>query len=283
MRRADGCVRGRRAASAGRAAVGALSGSERGGRCVRRPSGCASIVAGAPELGVSPTWGSRWRAARCSSIGRWCWAATREELLGWSEALADGRTRGGRGRGCRRLRLVRAGVPVHRPGCSAGGYGPRAVRGVPGVQGRAWTRCARSWTAHLGCSLREVVFAGEELVDAEASAWIGRDAVTQAGAVRARGGAVQAGRELGRASRLPGRPFDRRAGGGARGGRVLAGGCVRAGRGARAADGRAARGRRDGRRSQASEEEVARDARGLRGPGGAGGGQRSRRGGGLRR
>ena len=74
----------------------------------------------------------------------------------------------------------------------------------------------------------------------------GSDGVYPGGAVRARGGVVPAGRGVGRAARLPDGPFDRRAGGGARGGGVLARGRLYAGGGSWAVDGGAAGGWCDG-------------------------------------
>ena len=123
--------------------------------------------------------------------------------------------------------------------------------------GTRWRRCARILDGLVELDgvpgLREVLFSPEG--PPRRSCWT--DAVRAGGAVRVGGGAVPAGRVVGRAARLRGWPLDRGAGGGARGRGVLAAGRVRARGGAGAADGGAAGGWRDGR------------GRGLRG-GGAG-------------
>ena len=80
-------------------------------------------------------WAGRWRLpGRCSSTGRWCWARTgRSCWRGWRRWRRASRRRAW----CRVVRGAagQVGVRVHRAGRAAGGDGPGAVRGVPGVRG----------------------------------------------------------------------------------------------------------------------------------------------------
>ena len=161
-----------------RASVGELASSVdascgRSRRGCSRPGSEPALRAQARRLHRAPRWrrrasscsdvGSRWPAARRSSIARWCSGESASAAARALEALAARRAVGRRDQ--RRRRRAGAGGQRWRS-CSpararSGGMGRELYEAFPVFRRRLRRGVRRRWIAHLERSLREVVFAGE--------------------------------------------------------------------------------------------------------------------------
>ena len=198
----------------------------------RRRSGCADSPptrSSTRATSASRSRGARrWRIARSCSAGtgrlcsrvwrRWLWASRRRT---WSREGRGGRRRGPRSCSPARERRERvwAVSSTRRSPCS----------------GRGWRRSARTLDEHLERSVREVLFAPSE--GTPAAELLGDTMFAQTGLFALEVALFALLESWGvRPDYLVG-PFDRRAGRGVRGGRVLARGRLPAGGGSRSADG----------------------------------------------
>ena len=118
------------------------------------------------------------------------------------------------------------------------GMGRELYEAFPGVRERARRCCAPSSIAHLGRSLKELLFAPE---DSEEALLLDRTEFTQPALFAIEVALYRLVTSFGLRPDLSDRSFDRRALRRVRGRGVLARGCLRAGRGTWTADGRACR------------------------------------------